>query len=439
MREFDAELPSPEPDLSLIGDPAIQAFFAKEKVGQELEPVFETDIEREIMPLQFADSRVELAIDSGRITANGHELPIAEAELELKSGQPGHLYELAMMLHRKLPFYLERGSKAARGYALYAETVPTPRKASKPTLSADMTVAQAFERLARACLWQMRENEAPVLDGRDPEGVHQMRVAIRRLRALVSAFKAVIDPEVFDFLRTELRWMQQQLGAARDWDVFLEETYAPLRHRLPASDGLDRLEEEAERLRADAYATARKAVRDDRYTEILLRLQLWLDNGRWVRAAPADGPDPAAQPVLGFARGILNQRAKKLKKLGKKYSALSEPELHEMRIRGKKLRYAGEFFAGCFKKKDTKPYLDRLEAIQDRLGAINDAATGQHLLDRIEQQARHGSQPLDPGLANGTGLVQGWQAAQIDRELKDFEATWQAFTEVKPFWKSRGG
>jgi inorganic triphosphatase YgiF len=423
LREFEAELETPAPDLGLIADPAIQVFFGEAGIAQDLEPVFSTDIDRQIVPLEFADSRVELALDSGRISANGADLPVCEAELELKSGRSGHLYELAMMLHRKVPFRLEQDSKAARGYKLYSETVPKPRKAEKPTLSPDMTVAQAFETQARACLWQMRANEAAVLDGRDPEGVHQMRVAIRRLRALVSAFKDVFNAEACEFLRGELRWMQQQLGPARDWDVFLEETYAPLRKRLPSAESLGRLES--------------KAVHDDRYTELLLRLQLWLHTGGWRLAAAPGESDPAQAPVTGFAQATLDKRAKKFVKLGNKYKSLTEPDLHEIRIRGKKLRYASEFFAGVFKKKNTRAYLKALEAIQDRLGAINDAATGQLLLDQVERRMTRTGKDTAAKVdaANATGLVQGWQVALIDRELRDFEAVWKDFRKVKPFWK----
>lgn len=435
LREFETELPSPEPDTGLIADPAIQAFLGDNGIAQELEPIFATDIDRQTVPLQFADSRVELALDTGRIAANGSELPIAEAELELKSGRSDHLYELAMMLHRKTPFRLEKDSKAVRGYNLYSETVPKPHKASKPSLSADMTVAEAFERQARACLWQMRMNEAAVLDGRDPEGVHQMRVGVRRLRALLTVFGSVFNAEAYDFLRAELRWMQRQLGPARDWDVFLEETYAPLRERLPSADSLARLESQAQELRGEAYRAAKQAVHADRYTAILLRLQLWLDNGGWRIGAGVGEVDPAAQSVVPFAKAELEKRAKKLRKLGRKYDKLSEPELHDMRIRGKKLRYASEFFAGLFKKKSTKAYLDALEEIQDRLGAINDAATGQELLDQLDRRMRGGDASNGDHAANATGLVQGWQLAQIDREMRDFKNVWKRFEKTTPFWR----
>jgi CHAD domain-containing protein len=186
---------------------------------------------------------------------------------------------------------------------------------------------------------------------------------------------------------------------------------------------------------------------------LLLRLELWLDEGGWRNAAVPGQADPGDQPVEPFARAILDKRAKKVTKLGKRHETLSEGELHRLRLQGKKLRYAAEFFAGLFPKKATRAYVRKLEAIQDRLGAVNDAATGQRLLDELDRRMasrRAGGKTNGTGqghseaadgrasetlAANATGIVLGWQTALMDRELKAFAATWAEFAEAKPFWK----
>jgi len=440
MREFEHPLPFEAPDLSLIEDAELQELFATESVPGELEALFTTEFERRTVPVEMADSAVEVAFDKGLIVSGDDRQELCEVELELRSGKPARLYELAMLLHRQVPFRLERRSKAARGYELYSQARPVPHKAAKPLLEPGMTVAQAFVAQARSCLWQVRANEDAVLEGNDPEGVHQMRVALRRLRALVTCYKPVFAEEAYTLLRDELRWLQQQLGPAREWDVFLTETLAAVRHRLPSEDSLERLEREAEELRRDAYEVARGAVRDARYTDLLLRLELWLDEGGWRKAAVPGQDDPGDRPVEPFARAILDRRAKKVRKLGKRHETLGEGELHRLRIQGKKLRYAAEFFAGLFPKKATKAYVKRLESIQDRLGAVNDAATGQRLLDELDSRIASARSDEDGRAgetvaANATGIVLGWQAAQMDRELAAFHATWDAFAEAKPFWK----
>ena len=440
LQEFEAELETPEPDLARIEDPELQALFRAESLADELEPVFTTTFDRRTVPLEMADSAVELALDQGWIRGADDQEEICEAELELKAGRPSRLYELALMLARDVGFRLEGRSKAARGYQLYAAEPPKPYKAAKPLLEPGMTVAEAFTRQARSCLDQVRANEAAVLDGRDPEGVHQMRVGLRRLRALVTTYKSVFAEDPYTYLRTELRWLQQQLGPAREWDVFLAETLAPLRNRLPSEDSLDVLEKEAQALQREGYEQARTAVTDPRTAELLLRLELWLAEGGWRASAVPGQEDIGDEPVEPFARATLARRAKKVTKLGRRHETLSEGDLHRLRIQCKKLRYASEFFAGLFPKKATKRYLKGLEAIQDRLGAVNDAATGQRLLDDLDRRltnrtdlsAQGGGEAL---AANATGIVLGWQAALMDRELKAFHATWDDFAEQKPFWK----
>ncbi|RDD62804.1 CYTH and CHAD domain-containing protein [Ferruginivarius sediminum] len=435
LREFEAPLNGTAPDLALIEDEGLQAFFRRENLAHELESVFTTEFERQVIPLAMADSEIELALDQGRIVSGGEGVDLCEAELELRNGHPSRLYELAMLLHRQVPFRLERHSKAARGYGLYTAARPKPRKAEKPLLKSGMTVAQAFQAQARACLLHMRANEDAVLDGGDPEGVHQMRVAIRRLRALVTAFRPVFAAQAYTMLRDELRWMQGNLGPARDWDVFLADTLAPLRERLPAEDSLEHLQAAAEDARGKAYEVARTAIGSDRYTGLLLYLELCLDSGSW-RLPPVSGEaDPADRPVEEFACAILEKRARKVGKLGKRYRKLNEAELHELRIAGKKLRYAGEFFASLFPKKTMKTYLKSVEGIQERLGIVNDAATGQRLLDELERRLLDAGDADAATIAYGKGLVHGWHEAQVQRELSAFETTWDVFSKAKKPWK----
>ena len=439
LREYETPVLDATPNLDLIDDADLQAFFRQAKVARDLEPVFTTRFTRETLPLAFADSRIELALDRGDIHVGDQTQPLCEVELELQAGRAPQLYEMAMLLHRQVSFRLEQDSKAVRGYNLYRDAVPTPQKADKPRLTPDMSVARAFTVLATACLRQIRANEGAVLDGRDLEGVHQMRVGIRRLRALVSAFGGVITPDARALLRTELRWMQQQLGSARDWDVFLAETVAPLRGRLPGARSLEHLSAESESFRATAYDQARAAVCDDRYTALLLHLELWLQTGSWLLQTSDAVRGDDARSLSAFARAILDKRARKMKKLGKRHESLNETDLHALRIRAKKLRYAVEFFAGLFPAKATKAYLSRLEAIQDALGGLNDAATGQELLDRLDREITRDTAAGEILAANGVGLVQGWQAARIARELHDFSRLWADFAACSPFWRGGGG
>jgi inorganic triphosphatase YgiF len=432
--EFEAEVPGDLPDLSLIDHPGLQAWFAETGLAERLEPVFTTAIERRTLPLRMADTEIELAMDVGEIRAQGRTTPIAEAELEIKWGQPTRLFELAMMLAEELPVRLGGPTKAARGYALYAGTEATSSKGGKPDLRPEMTVAEAFTAVLRGNLEQMRANEEAVFAGADPEGVHQMRVAVRRARAALSVFKPAMHASVHALLAEELRWLQRELGPARDLDVFRADTVLPLMRRLPSEPSLPELDKTVQEARTAAYERAHAALEDPRYARLLLRLELFLAEGSWQQRGENGQPGPAAAPIGELAAALLDKRQRQLRKTHRKAKTGDEAALHAVRIAAKKLRYAGEFFRGLYGRKATKAYLATVAELQDTLGAVNDAVVGHRLLDELEPKLTKRGE--DPRLA--VGIVMGWQAARIEDDLKRFEAVWKAWRDAKPFWKGKG-
>lgn len=244
-REFEVAVEDTRPHPERIDDPGIRALLASERVAGQLEPVFVTEFDRRAMPLVLAGTRIELALDHGAIRAGGIELPLCEAELELQAGDPVRLYELALLLHRAVPFRLERESKAARGYRLYTGERPLVRTAEPPRLMPDMPVTEACGIVVRECVARLRDNELAALDGRDRDAIDEMRQATRRLRMLIEAFGTIIDEQRRRWLRAEVSWLQRELGPLHD----------------------------AARAPADA------AIRSQRYTALLLQLSVWLQTG----------------------------------------------------------------------------------------------------------------------------------------------------------------
>ena len=433
--EFEAELDRDTPDPSLIPDEALQQSFAEQDLQARLTPVFTTSISRRSIPLQFDDSEVELALDSGEIVSGETRLPVSEAEFELVSGKPTHIYELALALSKKIPFVLERRTKAGRGYDIHFHFEPSPVKATAIELHAEMTAAEAFLMTARACLSQICANEPVVLNTDDPEGVHQMRVGVRRFRALVSAFKALMAPEASAFLRDELRWLQQVLGPAREWDVFIEETLAPVEARLPDAPGLAGMREAALAAREEAYKSARAQLRERRYTEFLLRTDLLLEDGRWALPGVAHGNGMPPPKIGDVAREILDRNDRKLRKLSKKHHELTDAELHRIRILGKKMRYSAEFFRSLYPERAVERQLAVLKRIQDALGSLNDAVTGRRQLEELEDRAAQNGVMNGAEAALAAATVRGWQAAQIERDLADFRAAWPHYCDAKRYWR----
>jgi CHAD domain-containing protein len=103
-------------------------------------------------------------------------------------------------------------------------------------------------------------------------------------------------------------------------------------------------------------------------------------------------------------------------------------ERHRVRIDAKKLRYAAEFFAALYPPKRVRRYVDTLEDLQDILGALNDAAVA----DRLLEEAAAGPEPIAPRVE---GLVRGWMAATAGHELARYRRAWREFEAAKGFWR----
>ena len=433
VREIEAEVSGAEPEMARIPARTRAQLGAGKQGVLDLEPVFTTTFERRAMILSLPDGEVELALDQGAIEAGDRSLPISEAELELKSGRPDSLYKLALELRPRVPFRLERRSKAARGFGLIDGAAPQAQKSKLPKLRTAMTVAEAFVASAGSCLDQIRANEPVVLEGRDRNGVHQFRVGVRRLRALISAFRPVLPNTAIKALAEDLAWLQRTLGPAREWDVFIAETLQPLRARYSGDASLDQMAISALAARSEAYAQAHDALLGQRYTEFVLNCELALDRGPWAGSGEQEMA-AAAQPVADYSCNLIDQRRRKLRKRGSDWASGGEAELHRIRILAKKLRYSIEFFASLYPKAKTRAYLKRVETIQDTLGSLNDALVGQRQLEELEARILRHKQGGKRKAGRSVALVQGWQAARIRDDLGRFDRVWAEFEAAKPFW-----
>jgi inorganic triphosphatase YgiF len=431
FRELERPVAGDRPDLTGIGDDAFAAYLGDRNVIPNLAPLFTTEFRRTAWPLQLNDGSVEVALDIGEVRAGERRTPICEVELELKSGAPARLLELALDLHREVPAAWEYDTKATRGYRLAANEAPGAVRASLIPLDREMTARDGFAVIARACLNQIRANETCARLGEDAEGVHQFRVGLRRLRAVVGAYRKTMALDLTGYLARELDWLQTQFGAARDWDVFIAESLQRLQMRLPADPAVSAMLRAAAVLREEGYRAMRAALDDPRYTELLLRLELALTDGSW--AAPADaGDDPLDRPVAEFARWVLDRRYRRVRRIGGKRADLPEDDLHRLRIAGKKLRYVAEFFRSLYPRKPASKFIGALADVQDQLGSLNDAVVSRQLLLALEGRIA-GSNDIEAA-RHASGLVLGWQAARIDRDLADFQKTWRKLRDRTPFW-----
>lgn len=413
--EWEIRLTGKQPDLDVLPNEA-RALFP-DVAADRLAPVFETVFRRTAWQVKTADDTIEAALDKGEIRAGGKTWPICELELELKSGRLAELFNLADRLAADLPLRLEPRSKAIRGYQLAGALPLTPVKAVLPAFDPETSAGAAYCAIARACLAQFEANLPGYLAGGfapDPEYVHQMRVALRRLRAATGLLRFMgLDTPAWV---SELKWLMGELSLARDWDVLVTETLARVAAGLERPQALEPLAAVTQRLREAANAHATRALNDTRLT------RLWLTLERALAEFPAT-PIDARQ----WAGAALERRYRQLRRLGNRLDELDPVERHAMRIAGKKLRYAAEFFA-ALKPKAARRFIGRLAHLQDILGVLNDVAVTARLLEEAKQA---GGQAV----WEGAGLVAGYLAREQAERLTELAQAWQDFRAVKPYWR----
>lgn len=412
------------PNPELIGDADLRRAVGGVLKERPLRAIFGTEVRRTRWRLGRADDRVavEVDLDVGHMTVGRTEAPICEIELELKRGRPRDLIRLARDLGRAIPLRLDVASKAARGFALYRGEADEIRRAEAIDLDREARLGEAALAALRECLAHVADNQRMVLSGRDVEGVHQMRVGLRRLRAALGLFRHQFRTSARDELASELRWLAGALAPARAWDVFLAEQLPPVAAAMTGEAELRAIERAAGSLREAAYAEARAAIGSSRFLNLMLSTRLWLAEPPWAEDA---GIDRRARDV---AADILERRHRKNRRLAKEAEKLGEPELHALRLRLKKLRYAAEFFAPLFSERRVNIYVKAIGRPQQSLGHLNDARTLKALLDPLAARVE-----ADAG-AKAIGAIAGFHAGRTEALLAGARAELREFSAVRPFW-----
>jgi len=363
-QEWEAQVPHFGLDLGAFKPGPLKRLLGKVDRAA-LKPVVRTRFSRTSWQIAQGGSRIEVVLDEGFVSAGGRKAALIELELELKQGKPAALFALAREIGRAAPLRLGAMSKNERGYALAQGRLGRAAKADPVRLHPAASEGQAFRAVAHACLRQFRLNEIALLEGRDPEALHQARVALRRLRSAMTLFRDALRGKDYQHLREELRWFAGQFGDARNLDILSGEDAPP-----PFSDDA-KLRAKAEKERDKAYRRVNAALHSARARALMLGLALWVDLGDWRNRSRAAGA------VRDLATRRLDRQWRKVRRRGAALGALDAEAEHRLRIDIKKLRYAAEFLAGLYPAQPRagrrSRFISALKALQERLGVANDA------------------------------------------------------------------
>jgi CHAD domain-containing protein len=374
-------------------------------------------------PLAVAgEDGVQLTLLRGAVETGASKRAVARLRLAGPVGQVGRICtELAEALGKSIP----HGGLAAEALGV---TPAAPLAAlGPPPIPARASVREFVAATLPGVIWLVLLETAAVTAAPSVEGIHRARVAVRRLRSVLGVLRRPLDcpsaSGAAEALRPALRDLAACLGAARDWDVFLEGVGARLSERLGDHQDAARLIAAARRQRSAAYAALGASLARPGQRALERRLPLFAALRPWEEPGSPGAP-VLAQAAAGFAAEVLDKRLHRLRRAGRRFEHLSIEALHALRKDGKRLRYAAEAFAPLFPRAKARRFLKRLRALQAVLGDLQDAEVARGLLAQLGSAGR--------GYAGGLamGFAEGRRAAL----QADSHKAWRRFTKAEPFW-----
>ncbi|MBS0412000.1 MAG: CHAD domain-containing protein [Proteobacteria bacterium] len=415
-----------KPDLALLrGTPAQKAMGRSRK----LVPLFTVEMDRRLAVRALENAKVEVALDRGRVVAGDRAEPVLELELELKTGEPCDLLAFAAEARRAHGLALSFATKAGRGMGLRGKPGDRAVKFRPPTVGDGMTAGDGFRAIARAALEQAVSNAERLVETPGPEVIHQMRVGVRRLRSVISIFKPVASDRRVTGIKAELKWLTGELDQARNLDVLLAGAYRRAARRKADPTGLADLGRQLRLNRTAAYARARSAAESERFRALVMDTLVWIEAGPWS-GRKASGAKTRDKPLAAFADKALGERRRKIVKRCGALAEMSREQRHHLRIDCKKLRYAADALSVLSAKpKRVERFIAALKDLQDRLGDLNDIATGERLAHGLTA-----STDVSGAADWAAGRLIGGETAREAALVQAAAAAAKTFKAAKPFW-----
>ncbi|HEY3639376.1 MAG TPA: CHAD domain-containing protein [Rhizomicrobium sp.] len=315
---------------------------------------------------------------------------------------------------------------------------PRAQKAQPSLVPRDAITFDAFRLTLVQCRWHIAANMAATAEGHDHEGLHQLRVALRRLRVALSAFGGEFRTPQLEALKLRAKSLAGQLAPARDLDVFASELFEPAASANGSKEAFAVLRDRMEAQRRRAWNEVGAQVTGPRFRIFMSDLAETIDRGPWplaeARGRSAGKTLVALElPARATAERMLSHRRRQAGKRAKNLDTLSDAARHELRIGLKKLRYTAEFFAPLFERERVQKFVSRLSRMQDVLGAINDVAVARKILESLiaVDEPVYGARAE---LSFAAGIVYGWHLERAEHAWRDAVSRWKKFADTKAFW-----
>jgi triphosphatase len=411
--------------------PVLQKLLRVPDARQNLKLVFQSEAQRSFWSLPFGGG-AGLALEQANI-ANGFHTRLASLTLIYQDTAADLALGFITALGKSVSLRLTGETLALTAYHVSGHRDAGAPTAIMPRLTPEMTVATAFQAIARAAVDHFLLAQVRVRRFDDTEGVHQCRVALRRLSTAQRLFRTLIAGADAKALKEDLRRIKDPLRAARDIDVLLARLA-----NAKVDSATTSLRQLLEARRQKAYAALVTCLEARETQDALLRLITWIEAGEWT--SDATRASPRSEPVGHFVQRKFSKSVPKFYSRCADLEAASPAERHQTRIRAKNLRYGAEFFDALTIGADGKTFRKRLRAfvaalkkLQAFLGEENDAEMAQHYFGSLGEDAE--SLRADAAaVAAGAVLAARLRRRGKQQFHKGAEKARMALLELKPFW-----
>ncbi len=411
---------------------------SKALVGRrEMRPLFRIETRRQGFALLLdgstdgnqEDLRIgEISLDASKIPLGDEPARLTRVEVEAGIGMAPtpDLHGFVDEMQSALELTPASTSKYETG--LYAGGLnPEGNSDVGPThIDPSMSLGEVAFAVLRRQFVEMRNHEPGTRLGENPEELHDMRVPTRRMRAAMKVFEGAL-PERARWLREELRWVARALGDVRDLDVQIEHLQAWKEEAGEEDSGfLDRILTIIRKRRTEARKDMLGVLDTERYERLESSFAEMLRRGPTAELEPAqmNGHERTSEPVTSAAPALVAGRYRKWRKAAKRLDEASPPEaFHDVRKKGKRLRYTLEFVSEVYGKPVQK-LVEPLKELQDDLGDHQDAVVAAGYLREL------GTTTGRTRVPRGVAFTMGVYSERCAREAGDLRSV---VPDSKPF------
>jgi triphosphatase len=421
--EAEALLPDENLNIELF-ETEVAARVIAAAGGEILLPKFETRVRRRSGELRLGETLIEIALDDGEIVVGQKRSRIAECEFELKEGDPATLFSLAAQL-TNAGLTLNPLQKSQRGYLLGRGEKPSEVRAVPSRLEPTSSIEDVIGVIIGAALSQFLRNWPALLDADCAEAIHQMRVALRRLRAALRQFERAFPGSGFRMYRESAKRLSNALGPAREQDVLIALSKNGPLAAFPSEPSIETLLSAFESQRRNAYSLAKEVIRAPETSRFVLELQAFVASRGWRNKMDAEALRDLGRPAKEVASELLELLYQRARKLGKNILTDEPEDRHRLRIVLQNLRYSSEFFISFYDAGRVKKFNKTVAVLQEALGAHNDSVSALRLIQQnvVASQTR------------AAAVLMGWCAHEISMPEIYLGDHWSSFKNARCFWR----